>query len=279
MKEKNIQIAQRSLAIIREGLYPYESRTVRVKELVEHSVHNSFTLNPEESDKLLQETSVNKEYDTLIRVENSTTIEALQQLKGNEKTAILNFASAKNPGGGFLGGAQSQEESLARASSLYSSLTKDESMYRFNRANSSFLYSDYMIYSPDVVFWMDDEGNLLPEPLLADVITSPAPNKGAMLQHQRTAEITEIGPVLRKRMLKVLKLAEQQEIDCLILGAWGCGVFRNEPAEVAELFREVISSHFDGSFREIIFAVYDRSKTQSCITAFNEVFNSKNIAP
>jgi uncharacterized protein (TIGR02452 family) len=104
------------------------------------------------------------------------------------RIVILNFASAKNPGGGFLGGASAQEESLARSSCLYPSQTKDWTMYHFNRNQTDFLYSDYMIYSPNVVFWFDDNGISFESPIQVDVITSPAPNKGAMLQHNRKGE-------------------------------------------------------------------------------------------
>ena len=37
------------------------------------------------------------------------------------RIGVLNFASAKHPGGGFRGGSQAQEESIARSSTLYKS--------------------------------------------------------------------------------------------------------------------------------------------------------------
>jgi uncharacterized protein (TIGR02452 family) len=79
----------------------------------------------------------------------------------------LNFASAKRPGGGFLGGSQAQEESLARASGLYPCIVQFQEMYETNRRCGTCLYTDHMIYSPQVPVFRDDEGRLLEEPFLA----------------------------------------------------------------------------------------------------------------
>src|SRR5919108_730072 len=75
----------------------------------------------------------------------------------------LNFASAKHPGGGFLGGARAQEETLARASGLYASLVGNP-MYAFHKAQDDPMYSNYAIYAPDVPVLRTDEGLLLSEP-------------------------------------------------------------------------------------------------------------------
>ena len=94
----------------------------------------------------------------------ASSLEAAGQYITSGKTAVLNFASAKNPGGGFLGGSQAQEESLARSSALYGSLMTAWDYYEINRKSPNALYTDHIIYSPDVVVFRNDAGDLLDDP-------------------------------------------------------------------------------------------------------------------
>jgi len=116
-----------------------------------------------------------------ITVTGETTIDALVRLspKGGH-LGCLNFASAKNPGGGFLAGAQAQEESLARASGLYPCQTSVPEFYEANRAHRSPIYRDAALFSPHVPFFRDDDGGWLDAAVLASVITCPAPNASAL---------------------------------------------------------------------------------------------------
>jgi uncharacterized protein (TIGR02452 family) len=59
----------------------------------------------------------------------------------------------------------------------------------------------------------------------------------------------------------------------LVLGAWGCGVFQNDPHEVAAVFAELLASpKLERAFARVVFAVYDRSKAQENRRAFAERF-------
>jgi uncharacterized protein (TIGR02452 family) len=92
--------------------------------------------------------------------------------------AVLNFASARNPGGGFLNGAKAQEEDLCRCSGLYPCLVQCDSYYEANRQEASCLYTDHAIFSPRVPFFKtggDGDDQLLPQPFYVSVITMPAP--------------------------------------------------------------------------------------------------------
>ncbi len=270
MKETNKLIAERTLQIIEEGIYTFEQEKISVEQQIQNSIQQTITVAPDEFDHLELE-EING-FSTSIVLKNGTTIEALLEERSDLKIGLLNFASAKNPGGGFLGGASAQEESLARSSSLYASLVKDKTMYNYNRGRSTYLYSDYMIYSPDVVFWMDDSGKTLKIPV---VLTAPAPNKGAMIQNSRPEQILELESAFRSRMDKMFRLAASRKVECLILGAWGCGVFQNDPAEVAGYFQELLTSKYENRFQKVVFAVRDSSKNQAVYNAFSQVFESQ----
>ncbi|MFK7077929.1 TIGR02452 family protein [Flavobacterium oreochromis] len=271
--KKRKYIANETLTILENGFYIHQNEKIEVALLIEQSINDTFTILPAQWEEIEKQDILKNENKTIIEFKNLSTIEALVEEKTNGKVGLLNFASAKNPGGGFLGGASAQEESLARSSSLYVSLTKDRTMYEYNRSQTTFLYSDYMIYSPNTIFWFDDEGTTLPQPIIADVITSPAPNKGAMLHRERTNELPQIEEVFSQRIKKVLHIANQQKVDTLILGAWGCGVFRNDPQMVAELFKKVIDQEYTNAFKQIVFAIYDRSKEKLVLKAFEAVFD------
>jgi uncharacterized protein (TIGR02452 family) len=213
---------------------------------------------------------------TRFEVKNETTFEALARLAGlnGQHVACLNFASAKNPGGGFLNGSVAQEEALARASGLYPCLLQAPEYYERNRANRSTLYLDLAIYSPLVPFFRDDAGTLQEKPVLASVITAPAPNAGAIAQNE-PANKQHITPTLRRRAELVLRIARAHQADQLVLGAWGCGVFRNDPQTVAAVFAELLRTPgpFAGAFPMVAFAGYDRSQNRATYQAFAREFN------
>lgn len=270
-KNYRVEIANKTLEIIGNGFYEYKGKKIIIEKELEESKKNTFTIAPNDWNEVLK-TPIDNQFETEIVTKNCSTIEAITEERSG-KIGVLNFASAKNPGGGFLGGASAQEESLARSSNLYETQIKDKTMYDFNRNQSSFLYSDYMIYSPNVLFWNDDNGNYFEKPFVADMITAPAPNKGAMQQHNRKEEITATEEVFKKRMDKVFAIAAKQKIETLILGAWGCGVFRNEPKDVAYLFKEIIAEKYSGAFKKIVFAVFDNSDKKVNFKYFEDTFN------
>lgn len=209
---------------------------------------------------------------TRIEVTGETTIEAIVRLSGEPggHLACLNFASAKNPGGGFLGGAQAQEESLARSSGLYPCLLTQPAHYERNRANGSAIYLDLAIFSPHVPFFRDDDGGWLDRPVLSSVITCAAPNASALRQ-QRRFDADEVERALRRRAAFVLAIAAHHGVARLVLGAWGAGVFGNDPAAVAAAFREPLRGDLAGAFAEVVFAIPPGPNRP----AFDEAFASR----
>jgi uncharacterized protein (TIGR02452 family) len=102
-------------------------------------------------------------------------------------------------------------------------------------------------------------------------VTSAAPNAGALNAHQ-TELREQIPKVLMLRASYVLSVAEHFGHDRIVLGAWGCGVFRNDPVLVARTFKALLAGTFANAFREVVFAVFDASKERKIFQAFASEF-------
>jgi uncharacterized protein (TIGR02452 family) len=272
-KTTRIGTAKDTLEIIEKGVYRNNmGEIVSVKNETDFAVKNTKLFRTEDFPATFELTKITD--NTKFEVTDETTLEAAKRVCKKDENAnpfVLNFASAKNPGGGFLGGAQAQEESLARSSSLYACLTTNFEMYQFNRNGTSCLYSDWMIYSPQVPVFRNDDGSLTEKPYLVSFITSPAVNAGVVKQKELN-NIHLIETVNRERARKFLWIANQNQHKTLILGAWGCGVFQNEPSMIAKIFDELLKSEFANCFECVIMAIYDSTSTQRIYHAFVEQF-------
>lgn len=248
-----------------------EKNRIIIKDAMEESIRRSILITPANSDKILgkySQCAACRQPET--RAENISTVEAVRMLAQERKTdiGVLNFASAKNPGGGFLNGAIAQEESLAVSGTLYPTLTAHEEYYTENRKHRSMMYLDYGIYSPEVVFFRDGAFCLTQTPVKASVLTLPAVNMGQVLLKGENPE--EAKRVMRRRMKLALGIFAEQGAKHLVLGAYGCGVFRNDPRQVAAWWRELLEEGMGQYFDSVFHAVLDRSRDQSCIRAFRE---------
>lgn len=265
-------IAKSTLAIIDDGGYLAPSGARReLRAAIDAAVAGARLYTPADLEALVARPGPGGGAPAL-EVTAETTCAAARRLAATGPVCALNFASAKNPGGGFLGGAKAQEEDVARCSALYPTLLAQPAYYERNRATASMLYTDHLIYSPAVPFFRDDRLELLEEPYLCGVITSPAPNAGEALRRD-----AEAGPAIHatlvRRAAMVLAAAEAEGARRLVLGAWGCGVFRNDATDVAEIFgAHLASPRFAGAFDHVTFAIYDRSPTQATMNAFRARF-------
>jgi len=215
--------------------------------------------------------------DTAFEVTGESSLEAARRLteRSGGPVAVLNFASARNPGGGYLNGAQAQEEALCRASALYTCVQGAREFYDHHRAHRDPFYTDRVIHSPAVPVFRDDRGRLLDEPYTAGFLTSAAPNAGVVLRTalERAAELPR---ALAIRAERVLEVAAAHGYRRLVLGAWGCGVFRNDPAQVAEAFRGLlVKGRFDGCFDHVVFGVLDRTPGSETRAAFERAFSAE----
>ena len=260
-------IANETVAICDAGYYTSPSgRRVELGSATADAVEGTVLYSPENPPRIIEA----KGKPTRMEVVNETAFNAVARLSGRGgHIGCLNFASAKNPGGGFLNGAQAQEEALARASALYKCLLAAPAYYERNRGHRSALYLNLVIFSPQVPFFRNDSGTLLEKPVLASVITAPAPNAGAIAQNE-PHNLQQVEPTLRRRSELVLGVAQAHGVERLVLGAWGCGVFRNEPSVVAGIFCDLLHApgRFSGVFDEVVFAVYDRAEPPVTCRAF-----------
>lgn len=166
--------------------------------------------------------------------------------------AALNFASAISVCGGFLGGAKAQEEDLARQSALYACLAPQRAYYEENRALRSDLYLDSMIYSPSVPFFRDDELRWMEAPVAVSIVTAPAP---ACRQGLDPGD-PRVHAALRARARFIVALATARGHRTVVLGAWGCGAFRNDPEIVSSAFADALDGT-GGVLERVVFAVWD----------------------
>ena len=272
------ELARDTVEIVERGSYRSASgRGVDIAQPVHLCLEATRYYPPEELEQVRRDvlSRPSPGLATVFEVVNETTLSGIARVlsSGPGPVAALNFASAKNPGGGFLNGSHAQEESLARSSALHASQSRARDFYERHRASSTLLYSDAMILSPGCPIIRDDDGALLDEPRLATFITSAAPNAGAAAVN-RPAELPTIPGVFRRRSEYVLALASSRGCNRLVLGAWGCGVFRNDPHIVAESFAAHLKhGDWSGRFERVVFSVLDTSPTHATLAAFRGALN------
>jgi len=200
------------------------------------------------------------------------------------RIAVMNFANAFHAGGGVVKGASAQEECLCRTSTLYPLLyrkTLRDTFYKHHRTLKTPKATDALIYTEDVVICKTDED--LPRRMPreqwvnVDVITVAAPDLRDKSNHYAPL----VGGVTRmknaelfgyhvKRAIHVLTCAAAQGADILVLGAFGCGAFRNDPEVVAKAYKTAIEV-FPKVFKKIEFAVYCSPADQKNYETFSRV--------
>jgi uncharacterized protein (TIGR02452 family) len=203
---------------------------------------------------------------TRVQVANETTLGAARRLvDSGHRPLALNFANGGEPGGGFLRGALAQEETLCRSSALYLTLEGDP-MYDAHGKRPKPDATDWAIYSPRVPVFRTDAGEELAHPWLLDFLTCAAPYAPHVGQ-------PESGNLLQRRIHRVFEIARAYGHSTLVLGAWGCGAFRNDPRRTALDFQGALEGEYQGAFSEIVFAITDWSTDRRTLGAFRDVFS------
>lgn len=261
-------LGQEAVAITRQGHYlALGGQRVEIGDHIARAVAGTTSYPPGHA----VEVPAPRHASTHVEVTGEDTLAAARRLVATgADVAALNFASAKNPGGGFLRGDRAQEEALCRSSALFACLDGNP-MYAHHRAQDDALYTDWIVHSPSVPVFRDHTGALLDEPFRVGFLTCPAVKAKEVLERDpsRRAAISE---AMRARVDRVLAVAAAHGHDVLVLGAWGCGVFRNDPDEIADLFGAALAQRFAGQFAQVVFAVLDGTPGRATHAAFARRF-------
>lgn len=205
--------------------------------------------------------------ETRVQIVNETTLGAAFRLYGDgARPLALNFANGIQPGGGFLSGARAQEEVLCRSSGLYPTLVGDP-MYAAHAKRSIPDSSEWAILSPDVPVFRNDDGRSRPVPWPLSFISCAAPFAPRVGQPRA-------GDLLQARIHRILDIAYHYQYTVLVLGAWGCGAFRNDVARTAADFRAALEQEFAGAFSDVVFAITDWSDERRYLRPFCDAFGS-----
>jgi uncharacterized protein (TIGR02452 family) len=255
-------IAHETVDIIERGGYQMDGREVDIGDAIASAVAGTRLHLPD--DVLPSPAPVDGPLAIEVTNESSTAA----SLRLGADVACLVFASARNPGGGFRNGAQAQEEAIARGSALYACQLRANDFYAHHRREPSLAYSDRVIYAPGVPVFRDDGGALLARPYLVSFLTAAAPNRSAILREQ--PELADDVPTaLLRRARRVLAVAAGHGHRKLVLGAWGCGVFGNDPTTTADVFATALRD--SPWFTHVTFAVLDDRPNAPTYAAFAEV--------
>jgi uncharacterized protein (TIGR02452 family) len=191
-----------------------------------------------------------------IELTRETTIGALGRLiaSGQTQSVALDFANPLGPGGAFLRGSIAQEEAICHCSMLFNLLPRRSEMSTEIKINDH-LYTDYMSVIPNVPIIRDDKYDFLEQPFSASFIACAAPN--AFEYSKISEDQNRLHSTLKVRIRKIVLCAIAHQFTSIVLGAFGCGTFRNSPNDVAAIFRQIlIEEGLRSHFHTIVFALY-----------------------
>ena len=212
-------------------------------------------------------------HSTVIEVTDETSLSAAaRHVADGLRTLVLNFASPTVPGGGFLAGERAQEEYHCRSSALVACQLNGP-MYAFHLQQGNALRSDAMIYSPDVPVFRDDDHRMREKPFKVAFVSAAACDA----RDVAPLDQPKIPGAMGARIIKVLAIAQANGHDALVLGAWGCGNFGNDPALIADLFRQALDGPFKGAFQRVTFAIVDTTSDQRCLNQFRLALAQKAL--
>ncbi|OHT08145.1 hypothetical protein TRFO_23425 [Tritrichomonas foetus] len=270
-------LAEKMLEICEQGFYVNkQGQKISIKDQISNCIANTKTYTPDH----LYFMPANRTEKGIIEISRETTSGCAYRLvvkEGLSNVAGLNYANAFHPGSGYLDQCRAQEETICRASCLVQSLEKDLTMYEYNQVHKTQLASDYIIYSPDVVFFRDDQYELLGRPFCFSIITSPAVNAKAYLRYENKDGHSIIHDVMDARIKKIILCAIENGVKNLILGPFGCGAFRNDTKDIASIFKKyLVDEGLRLYFNKVVFPVFEPVYQGDKLSTFTEVFSINN---
>lgn len=254
-----VDVSKDTLSTLLKGEYNVNGKVIDLKKDIVESVNKTKTLgiNP----LAAWTNKFNPNYYFL----NLTTTGCVEFLndKGFNDICILNFASGIKPGGGWLNGRIAQEEDIMRKTTGYLSIASQKDFYTKNICCGDY-YEHDLIYSPNVLVIKDKDFNYI-EPIKISMITCPAVNAAKI---QRRAEYTThkedfdnyIYNKMYDRIVNIIECAITFNNKNIVLGAYGCGVFKNDAEKISEIFKKVLKDlKYEEYFENIIFGIYEQN--------------------
>ena len=271
-RNKNIQMLEETLAICSRGFYGVNGNRAECK-LTKLQMPQAEVILPEDDIPSLEQ--FGRRFTTEYRCEYGDSFGAARKLaeEGKECILVLNFANACHPGGGARNGANAQEEDLCRKSSLLFSLESMQArrFYNYNWKQTNNLGTNAVIITPRVEIIRDDEDNLLEESVVVAVMTCAAPNV-----REGLADLTQddYETLLYDRIMRMLVVAASRGYNNLVLGAWGCGAFGNDPKTMSDLFKKA-ARETDGIFETMEFAIVRNDEKPENYNEFSRNFKTE----
>jgi len=252
-KDERAKQAQRTIEVSTQGWYNFEGKRV--------ALNNEKNSELWTADDLASLTTGKEHSTTKASIYNTSTVDSIFSLQkammDGSQIGVLNFASAYNPGGGFINGSMAQEEALAYASDLYYQQEGNQ-FYEINKKEKSKCYTDTAIYS-QVTFFRDSNFNFVRTPYVVNVVTCPAVNITAL--QNKGAGLDKAEKIMYERMRKVICLFAEKGCSTVILGAWGCGVFGNDSKSIANNWYKLLQEEgYKKYFKQIIFSILDTGR-------------------
>jgi len=189
-----------------------------------------------------------------IFIENTCMIEFIKKHQ-NVKCCILNMASCYKPGGGVDKGCNAQEEILFRRSNYVLSLHKN-----FYPIHNKIIYSDL------ITFFKDSTYNIS-KPFSCSAIACSAIKNPNLINNKYTENDKKI---MDEKINKIFCVAIENNVEILILSAFGCGAYNNPPEEVAHIMYKY-SNKYSGYFNRIYIAIIDNKYTDN-YNIFKNIF-------
>ena len=267
MPDRNFlrQLAADTIKIAENGYYIIGNRKIVLSIEDRNHYYENFNFLPRE----LKGNTIFENTKYLIK--NESVIKTIHSFKKNGLSlGVLNFASAYHPGGGFINGAMAQEEVLTYCSDLYRTLTSDISSqyYEKNKNAKSTTYTDGIVITNNL-FFRDENYNLILAPTACTVLTCPAVNMNNV--YKAGISVNTAKRIMKNRMRNVLYMFAYSGCMDIILGAWGCGVFKNNAEDIARNWKELlIDENLQKYFNSVTFTVLD--KTGNNISPFYKYF-------
>ena len=253
-REERQADARKNLALMRGAFAAETQAAIEAAHVYEDGEGRELAL-PEPAEGAVTTTSVTSDF-------------APKALRGAEgKTVIVDPCSFTRPGGGYEDGSFGPEQILCAESNLYPALQGCKGLYHDGNRGfaSGQLFTDRALYLPNIAFVHDGDIRH------ADVLAIPEPNRARALENHRSER--EVATALATRIEALLRIAAANEVETLIVGAFGCGPQGFEPAVTIELFRTWIDAH-PGAIGHIVFAV-----PRASFAAFDEAFGSTPEQP